>query len=78
MDADEKNGACALIDDIGHADEPVTKQGHDVPSGVLHPRMVEITPEEREAKEQEELSTGPLRVLTDSVRDGMQVPDQLQ
>ena len=34
---------------------------------------VEMTPEEREAKEQEEFSTGPLRVLTDSVKNNTQV-----
>ena len=33
----------------------------------------EMTPEEREAKEQEEFSTGPLRVLTDSVKNNTQV-----
>ena len=32
-----------------------------------------MTPEEREAREQEELSTGPIRVLTDSVRSGMKI-----
>merc|ERR1739842_57850 len=34
---------------------------------------VDLTPEEREAKEQEEFSTGPLRVLTDSVKNNTQV-----
>ena len=34
---------------------------------------VEMTPEEREAKEQEEFQTGPLRVLTDSVKNNTQV-----
>ena len=34
---------------------------------------IEMTPEEREAKEQEEFSTGPLRVLTDSVKNNTQV-----
>ena len=34
---------------------------------------VEMTPEEREAKEQEEFSTGPLKVLTDSVKNNTQV-----
>ena len=33
----------------------------------------EMTPEEREAKEQEEFQTGPLRVLTDSVKNNTQV-----
>merc|ERR1712226_1487749 len=33
----------------------------------------DMTPEEREAKEQEEFSTGPLRVLTDSVKNNTQV-----
>merc|ERR1711890_148955 len=33
----------------------------------------DLTPEEREAKEQEEFSTGPLRVLTDSVKNNTQV-----
>ena len=32
-----------------------------------------MTPEEREAKEQEEFQTGPLRVLTDSVKNNTQV-----
>ena len=34
---------------------------------------VEMTPEEREAKEQEAFETGPLRVLTDSVKNNTQV-----
>merc|ERR1712127_678932 len=33
----------------------------------------DMTPEEREAKEQEEFQTGPLRVLTDSVKNNTQV-----
>merc|ERR1712003_564650 len=33
----------------------------------------DMTPEEREAKEQEEFNTGPLRVLTDSVKNNTQV-----
>ena len=33
----------------------------------------DMTPEERDAKEQEEFSTGPLRVLTDSVKNNTQV-----
>merc|ERR1712233_177207 len=33
----------------------------------------ELTPEERDAKEQEEFQTGPLRVLTDSVKNNTQV-----
>ena len=33
----------------------------------------DLTPEEREAKEQEEFTTGPLRVLTDSVKNNTQV-----
>merc|ERR1711982_45190 len=33
----------------------------------------DMTPEEREAKEQEEFSTVPLRVLTDSVKNNTQV-----
>ena len=33
----------------------------------------EMTPEERDAKEQEEFQTGPLRVLTDSVKNNTQV-----
>ena len=32
-----------------------------------------MTPEERDAKEQEEFQTGPLRVLTDSVKNNTQV-----
>ena len=32
-----------------------------------------MTHEEREAREQEELSTGPIRVLTDSVTSGMKI-----
>ena len=32
-----------------------------------------MTPEEMEAKEQEEFNTGPLRVLTDSVKNNTQV-----
>ena len=32
-----------------------------------------MTPEEIEAKEQEEFQTGPLRVLTDSVKNNTQV-----
>merc|ERR1712029_799094 len=35
--------------------------------------MGELTPEERDAKEQEEFQTGPLRVLTDSVKNNTQV-----
>ena len=34
---------------------------------------VEMTPEEMEAREQEEFNTGPLRVLTDSVKNNTQV-----
>ena len=33
----------------------------------------DMTPEERDAKEQEEFQTGPLRVLTDSVKNNTQV-----
>ncbi len=33
----------------------------------------DMTPEERDAKEQEEFNTGPLRVLTDSVKNNTQV-----
>ena len=33
----------------------------------------EMTPEQREQKEQEEFQTGPLRVLTDSVKNNTQV-----
>ena len=33
----------------------------------------EMTPDEREAKEQEEFQTGPLKVLTDSVKNNTQV-----
>ena len=33
----------------------------------------DMTPEEREAKEQEEFQTGPLKVLTDSVKNNTQV-----
>ena len=32
-----------------------------------------MTPEQREQKEQEEFQTGPLRVLTDSVKNNTQV-----
>merc|ERR1712029_546607 len=42
----------------------------------LHTKMSknsELTPEERDAKEQEEFQTGPLRVLTDSVKNNTQV-----
>merc|ERR1712183_738640 len=45
-------------------------------SDFREPRMAskaDMTPEEREAKEQEEFSTGPLRVLTDSVKNNTQV-----
>ena len=35
--------------------------------------MAEMTPEEREAREQEELSTGPIRVLRDFVRSGIKI-----
>ena len=70
---DENSGASAIINNRGNADDPVTRQEHEVLTGASHPRMVEMTPEEREAKEQEELSTGLLRVLTNSVRDGTQI-----
>merc|ERR1711890_46184 len=33
----------------------------------------DLTPEEREAKEKEEFNTGPLKVLTDSVKNNTQV-----
>merc|ERR1711994_509752 len=33
----------------------------------------DMTPEEREAKEQEEFNTGPLSILTDSVKNNTQV-----
>ena len=36
-------------------------------------KKAEMTPEEMEAKEQEEFNTGPLRVLTDSVKNNTQV-----
>ena len=36
-------------------------------------KKAELTPEEAEAKEQEEFNTGPLRVLTDSVKNNTQV-----
>merc|ERR1711945_46872 len=36
-------------------------------------KNADMTPEERDAKEQEEFQTGPLRVLTDSVKNNTQV-----
>ena len=36
-------------------------------------KKVDLTPEEMDAKEQEEFNTGPLRVLTDSVKNNTQV-----
>ena len=36
-------------------------------------KKTELTTEEMEAKEQEEFNTGPLRVLTDSVKSNTQV-----
>ena len=33
----------------------------------------DLTPEQREQQEQEEFQTGPLRVLTDSVKNNTQV-----
>ena len=42
-------------------------------SGPNMASKADMTPEEREAKEQEEFSTGPLRVLTDSVKNNTQV-----
>ena len=36
-------------------------------------KKADLTPEEIEAKEQEEFNTGPLRVLTDSVKNNTQV-----
>jgi hypothetical protein len=37
----------------------------------------DMTPEERDAKEQEEFNTGPLRVLTDSVKNNTQVEQRI-
>jgi hypothetical protein len=37
----------------------------------------DMTPEERDAKEQEEFNTGPLRVLTDSVKNNTQVEQKI-
>ena len=36
-------------------------------------KKAEMTPEEMEAKEQEEFNTGPLRVMTDYVKNNTQV-----
>ena len=41
--------------------------------GLIMSNKNEMTPEERDAKEQEEFQTGPLRVLTDSVKNNTQV-----
>ena len=37
------------------------------------PSKADMTPEEMEAKEKEEFNTGPLKVLTDSVKNNTQV-----
>ena len=50
---DENTVACAMDDDRGHVDEPVTSEGQNVPPGFIQPGEVEMTPEEWEAKEQE-------------------------
>merc|ERR1712203_517861 len=42
-------------------------------STIMNKPKSEMTPEERDAKEQEEFQTGPLRVLTDSVKNNTQV-----
>ena len=45
----------------------------EIVSEIRMASKADMTPEEREAKEQEEFSTGPLRVLTDSVKNNTQV-----
>ena len=71
--SDENSGAGAILDSRGNDNDPVTRQEHGVLTGAFHPGMLEMTPEERAAREQEELSTSPLRVLTDSVRNGTKI-----
>ena len=67
------SGADATLDDRGNTSDPGTIQEYDILSSTFHLGRVEMTHNEREAREQEELSTGPLRVLTDSVRSGMKI-----
>ena len=43
-------------------------------SSALTKPKSEMTPEELEAKEQQEFNTGPLSVLTESVKGNTQVP----
>ena len=70
---DENIGAGAILDTRGNTDDTVTRQEYEILTSTFHLGMAEMTPEEQKAREQEELSTGPLRVLADSLRSGMKM-----
>ena len=62
-----------ILDNRGNTDILVNRQEHEILISTFHPGVAEMTTEEQEARAQEELSTGPFRVLTDSVRSGMRI-----
>ena len=70
---DENIGAGAILDTRGNTDDTVTRQEYEILTSTFHLGMAGMTPEEQKAREQEELSTGPLRVLADSIRSGMKI-----
>ena len=63
------SGADATLDDRGNTSDPGTRQEYDILTSTFYLGRMETTSEEREAREQEDLSTGSLRILTG--------PDQL-
>ena len=45
MGADETDGntlACDMDDDRGHIDEPVTREGHNIPTGIVQHGVEEV------------------------------------
>ena len=56
--------------DRGNTGIPANRREYKILTSTFHIGVAEMTPEEQEARAQEELSTGPFRVLTESVRQG--------
>ena len=67
------SSADVKLDDVGNTGDLITRQEYDILTSTFHLGRVETTPEEREARDQEDPSTGHLEVLMDSIRNGMQV-----
>ena len=62
-----------ILDNRGNTDIPINRQEHEILTSTFHLGVAEMTPEEQEARAQEELSTSPFRVLAESVRNGMRI-----